>query len=1303
MEAKKVSTQIIDHVDGQPSIVLSNGNWGVFDPKTNMYKDTGIKASPEDDSSAVKYYKLNNVPTPPEAPSQTGGWNTLASLNAALAQAEWEEDPLQTSSTNRFCWIATYGKENIVDTVATEAEGHLVFKPKFTRTNVRLWSNYANSPTISVVGNEIIITNPDGTVIKQKFASTEAINDLTTLINSLQSQVDGAIYSYSMEGVPTLDTLPTTQWRLDSDDIPITDPSTIADIYRTHVGDTYTDTLTYFSYRFSQTGTSSSNPLHYEWKIIENDALTAALGEIANLGREKITIFTEQPNSPYKKGDMWLDGDVMLHAIQSSDVFNLAHWVQPYATKVELDAVETALQAAAADATLANQNLATLESNLTNMTGTVADAIKDNIISDTELMDLESELKQLDIDQETLLTTVNYLLNSIYLPATPKATLQTRSNNSIAVGGSMDIYQAQVTAMIADRVITEQERADYLSKFNTYKTDLKLLNEAISGASSAIEGELKRLADEKVDNIEIGGRNLVIISTSVEGKYVHPSTGELSSSGAGASATDWIKVSPNSYYTYSVFPTIQIYPGKVEYTIDKEYISGYEKNQPVANGLFVDTFKTSPTTHYIRVANGALERTKLEKGTKATDWTPAPEDTQADIDAAKKAGTDASAEVVTMGNSLTTMVNTVTDALEDKVIDEAERKTLIAEQKTLDTEQERLLALVNSLLESAYLVGDANTALSNASDVTLKASTGTLDVYQMTIDVMINADKITAAMISAYEGAYDNHKNGLSSLNVAIENARKAIDIEVERLSDAKVDEAVIKATYWSIKASTPVIYKDSNSATASGVHTPVTVNGELRSGTTTTQGGFISIQPNGGAESTATASPRTIAPTDAEGKTSYTVRLYEKADKATLLDTMTIPVVFKGSSGINVAMSNEADVLPASPTGEVSDYADTGNVIRVFEGSNELAYTKPTTAIVNGVSVDISAKNAQNLVENGDFRNGLSGWLGSNISIVSEKLNITKGNNILVEYKLNYILNNKYYVKLNGVETDMPDYYVYMSSFTRLNTPGGSAIHIPSSSGNTISIGRAVYTSGTYLRIRDIIIINLTATFGAGNEPTKEECDKIFGGYFEGTAPLSDVALGGNGTYQVYTSPTGITEGTKSVSGLACSFANASNMTTDSAKITFNIKGLSSSGEPFEFSKAQNFSKSKIGADGADGEGGINVMITRQGSFRTYWRQIGDQGQILTTPEKVSEIVGGVEIGGVEYVQCKVFIYKGSIDVTASALADPTTLPKWYLNNELMGSVTDTLNIPIIHADGVDDEVRFEYTDTNAKNWEGV
>ena len=161
--------------------------------------------------------------------------------------------------------------------------------------------------------------------------------------------------------------------------------------------------------------------------------------------------------------------------------------------------------------------------------------------------------------------------------------------------------------------------------------------------------------------------------------------------------------------------------------------------------------------------------------------------------------------------------------------------------------------------------------------------------------------------------------------------------------SQTRIDEAVVKATYWSVKASAPVIYKDAINAATAGSHTPVTVSGELRSGTTTTAGGFITVTHNGGTEAgTASASPVMIAPANGDGKTSYTVRLYDTASKTTLLDTITIPVVFKGASGvnaINVVLSNEADVLPASPEGTVSDYSGSGTIIRVFEGATELSY----------------------------------------------------------------------------------------------------------------------------------------------------------------------------------------------------------------------------------------------------------------------------------------------------------------------------------------------------------------------------
>lgn len=197
----------------------------------------------------------------------------------------------------------------------------------------------------------------------------------------------------------------------------------------------------------------------------------------------------------------------------------------------------------------------------------------------------------------------------------------------------------------------------------------------------------------------------------------------------------------------------------------------------------------------------------------------------------------------------------------------------------------------------------------------------------------------------AFTKNFTTDADPLIAQNVAIYEGNKCPDRFVEAPEDvqAAIDAAVVKATYWSVKASAPVIYKDSINAATAGSHTSVTVSGELRSGTTTTSGGFITVTPNGGTEAgTATASPVAIAPANGDGKTSYTVRLYDTAAKTTLLDTMTIPVVFKGASGvnaINAILSNEADVLPASPEGTVSDYSGSGTIIRVFEGATELSY----------------------------------------------------------------------------------------------------------------------------------------------------------------------------------------------------------------------------------------------------------------------------------------------------------------------------------------------------------------------------
>jgi len=61
--------------------------------------------------------------------------------------------------------------------------------------------------------------------------------------------------------------------------------------------------------------------------------------------------------------------------------------------------------------------------------------------------------------------------------------------------------------------------------------------------------------------------------------------------------------------------------------------------------------------------------------------------------------------------------------------------------------------------------------------------------------------------------------------------------------------------------------------------------------------------------------------------------------------DTITMIGVQAGSDAITMVLSNEAHVFPASSTGAVSSYANSGTTIKVFEGANQLIYRTTTSA----------------------------------------------------------------------------------------------------------------------------------------------------------------------------------------------------------------------------------------------------------------------------------------------------------------------------------------------------------------------
>lgn len=169
-----------------------------------------------------------------------------------------------------------------------------------------------------------------------------------------------------------------------------------------------------------------------------------------------------------------------------------------------------------------------------------------------------------------------------------------------------------------------------------------------------------------------------------------------------------------------------------------------------------------------------------------------------------------------------------------------------------------------------------------------------------------------------------------------------------QNFSKSKTGSAGTSPVIYEIVTSAPVITKQSEDAATPGTHSSITIQGTKYEGITTTNYGWITITPNGGTEAlvatdTATT-PITLAPANSDGKTSYTIKMYNQptVDVNNLIDTQVINIIFKGTTGVNgvtTTLTNESHTFPSTTDGTVNTYNDSGTDIRVYEGSTELSY----------------------------------------------------------------------------------------------------------------------------------------------------------------------------------------------------------------------------------------------------------------------------------------------------------------------------------------------------------------------------
>lgn len=234
-------------------------------------------------------------------------------------------------------------------------------------------------------------------------------------------------------------------------------------------------------------------------------------------------------------------------------------------------------------------------------------------------------------------------------------------------------------------------------------------------------------------------------------------------------------------------------------------------------------------------------------------------------------------------------------------------------------------------------------------------------------------------------------------------------------------------------------------------------------------------------------------------------------ADKATKKELQSI-----ASGSPKGAFSTVANLQSAYPNGAEG--------IFVVDDTGEWYYWKDSAWISGGVyqASMSSVFPATNEVTNGNFANGTANWLArateATIAVENGKLrmNVIAGSanfgSIINVFPV--IANDKYYVKLNlesNVSTD-----IQASTGTGLadnKVIGAIQSNVPTSVSNVVSWGTASdrmsfgvkpSVTGNSLLFSEVLVINLTKTFGNGLEPTKEEMDNLINtfhnGWFNGT-----------------------------------------------------------------------------------------------------------------------------------------------------------------------------------------------------------
>lgn len=232
-----------------------------------------------------------------------------------------------------------------------------------------------------------------------------------------------------------------------------------------------------------------------------------------------------------------------------------------------------------------------------------------------------------------------------------------RDKIALIDGNGAGSVNARIAAEARERAVVKRETEVLNNRLGSAESSINSLRETVNQKDSSRASEINQLS-AKLNNLSVGGRNLIRDSaTQVQNSdYLIQSyllTDNSLQEGEPFTVTIWGDLGSDREAFWPFNSDSWNWLGAMKKVSDGVYRLSTtwkrSKNNPSNDHLLIYCGPNSGRTA------SRIDRIKLERGTVATDWTPAPEDTEATVQVVQTALTKATGEIKSLGERITTV------------------------------------------------------------------------------------------------------------------------------------------------------------------------------------------------------------------------------------------------------------------------------------------------------------------------------------------------------------------------------------------------------------------------------------------------------------------------------------------------------------------------------------------------------------------------------------------------------------------------------------------------------------------------